>query len=243
MNSALKSWLSVLAMISIIAGSAIVLLGGIPVFAENASSHPDVIDPRQSVFGLTYGEWAVKWWQHVLAIPGGTNPVNDPDGAFCNLGQSSGPVFFLAGASGPVTRSCTVPAGKTIVFPIINVECSTVEESPFFGNNGQELNSCAAAIIDAVGIETLKVSIDENKVKDLTPFRMQSPLFNFSMPADDNFLNVTGGVTSGSSVSDGYWIIVKPLSPGPHVIHFEGAVTSGPFNGYSQNVTYELTVQ
>jgi hypothetical protein len=35
-------------------------------------------------------------------------------------------------------------------------------------------------------------------------------------------------------VSDGYWVAVKPLSPGMHVIHFEG--------GGWQNVTYYLTV-
>ncbi len=36
--------------------------------------------------------------------------------------------------------------------------------------------------------------------------------------------------------------MVKPLPPGQHVIHFEGAFVSGPAAGLAENVTYVLTV-
>ncbi len=44
-------------------------------------------------------------------------------------------------------------------------------------------------------------------------------------------------------VSDGYWLMLKPLSPGNHVILWEGAFVSGPGAGFSQNVTYNLIVK
>lgn len=89
--------------------------------------------------------------------------------------------------------------------------------------------------------DALKVIIDGKKVKKLGHFRVQSPLFGFTTPAENNLLGLPG-VTSGSSVSNGFWLILKPLSPGNHVIHFEGAFVSGPGAGFSQNVTYNLSV-
>ncbi len=62
------------------------------------------------------------------------------------------------------------------------------------------------------------------------------------MPATDNILGLDG-VTSGSSVSDAYLVILKPLPPGSHVIHFEGMFVSGPAAGGSFGVTYNLTAQ
>ena len=62
-----------------------------------------------------------KWWKWVLAIPASQNPIFDQTGADCGLGQNGG-VWYLAGTTGgAVTRTCTIPAGKSIFFPIINV--------------------------------------------------------------------------------------------------------------------------
>jgi hypothetical protein len=69
-----------------------------------------------------------------------------------------------------------------------------------------------------------------------------SPVFDFRMPAEDNALFLPG-VTSGSSVSDGYCLLLEPLRQGRHVLHFEGAVTSGRGAGSKQSITYNLTVR
>ena len=140
-----------------------------------------------------------------------------------------------------VERTCTVSAGKALFFPIINAECSTVEPCPFHGDDGQELRTCVGGVTEGVGIKSVKVTIDRKNLHDLKSFRVQSPLFVFVMPGTNNFLGLPG-VTSGSSMSDGYWIMLKPLSPGNHKLHFEAKVTSGPGAGFSQDVTYNLTV-
>jgi len=45
----------------------------------------------------------------------------------------------------------------------------------------------------------------------------------------------------GKAVSDGYWIMLKPLAKGPHTLTFSGTETwpSGPF---TVTVTYDLTI-
>jgi hypothetical protein len=213
------------------------------LFAQAGDNqNPGVFPPDAIVFGKTYGEWSAEWWQWNFSIPVPNNPTFDTAGQHCGV-QQSRPVFFLAGIGSPVavTRKCTVRSETPLFFPLINAECSNVESPPFFGSTDEERLACAQALIDGVGISTLKVTIDGVDVKSLRRFRVESPPFDFKMPAQNNILFLPG-VTSGRSTSDGYWLMLKPLSPGTHVIHFEAAFVSGPGAGFSQDVTYVLTV-
>jgi len=197
--------------------------------------------PNENVLGMSYGDWSAAWWQYILLFTNDVSPYADTTGQYCNEGQG-GPVFFLVGGPvNPTIRSCTIPAGKALFAPIINFECSSVEPDGFQGRNDQEARACAALWDDGTDIKHLKFTIDRKKVKGLGDFRVQSPFYYFNMmPEFNNFLGVDA--TEGYSVSDGYWVMVKPLSPGTHVIHFEGSVASGPGAGAVQNVTYNLTV-
>ncbi len=104
----------------------------------------------------------------------------------------------------------------------------------------QRLCSCAATFGDAIDAKTLAAAIHSKKVDELASFRAQSPVFGFTLPAG-NVLGVDQG--AGFLVSDGYWLMLRPLSPGKHRIHFRRAYKSGsPCNGFSQDVPYELTV-
>jgi len=85
---------------------------------------------------------------------------------------------------------------------------------------------------------TLEASVDGVKLKNLSDNRVQSPVFSLSLPADAVF-----GLPSGTSlpeVSDGYWLMLAPLSAGKHTIHFKGVDNSGV---YTVEVTYKLTVK
>lgn len=210
--------------------------------AENANEPNQVVyAPNTNVMGMSYGDWSAAWWQYVLAYRNTGGPYGDVTGQYCNEGQG-GPVFFLVGGPvNPTNRTCTIPAGKALFIPIINVECSTAELPPFYGANAQEARACAALYNDGIDLKSLKMTIDGRHIRDLDEFRVQSPFYAFIVPPDDNFLGVPGA-TSGSSVSDGYWVMVKPLAPGVHVIHFEGAYVTGPGAGTIQNVTYTLHV-
>jgi len=195
-------------------------------------------------FGMAYGDWQVAYWQYVFSIPVSVNPVIDATGADCSVAQSGGPVFFLNSAffGAPVTRTCAVPAGKALLIPIAAWECSSVEPAPSYGANPQDMRTCAGTVMDGFGARTLKLTVDGTKISEAQKMRVQTPYFQFTMPATGNFLGLDG-VTSGSSVSDAYLVMLKPLAPGNHVIEFEGAFVSGPAAGASFGVTYHLTVQ
>lgn len=71
--------------------------------------------------GKTYAEWSAKWWQWVFSIPA-PNPQLAQGALDCSVNQS-GAVWFLAGSptgSESFERSCTVPRGKSLFFPVLN---------------------------------------------------------------------------------------------------------------------------
>lgn len=89
-----------------------------------AKAAEKIIAVNENTYGNTYGEWSAEWWQWALSIPAADSPITDPTGAKCTQ-QQSGPIFYLAGTNGdpaltPVTRTCTVPGGKALFFPILN---------------------------------------------------------------------------------------------------------------------------
>ena len=217
-----------------------------------AAGAVEVVPPAQNAVGMTAGDWSAAWWQYVLQIPLETNPAADSNGANCGVDQTAGPVFFLTGnftGSTAVTRYCSVPIGRTLVIPLVNAECSTLEPPPFYGANEKELRSCAASTIDAVDTASLQLTVDGVSVPALYKYRAQSPVFTFHVPAK-NILGLKTGKkvglsgTSGSAVSDGYWVLLKPLPPRPepYTINFKGTIGAGS-SAFTIDVTYVLSIQ
>lgn len=95
------------------------LLGVTPALAHEDGPLIAPIDTKPA--GQTYGRWAAAWWEWVLGVPGASNPAADPTGQYCAQRQVDR-VWFLAGSfsSAPVVRSCSIPAGKSLFFPLIN---------------------------------------------------------------------------------------------------------------------------
>jgi hypothetical protein len=223
---------------SAILGLALLLVASNAALADSA--HLTVIPPAtaEAQTGRDYGEWSAVWWKTMLALSNSQSPIMDFVGVECHRGERPS-VFLLAGAgtTDSVSRRCTVPTDKPIFMPIINVECSNVEVGTvYFGATAADRAKCAAQIVDTAS--NLVVTLDGVAVPNPGRFRAASPPFSFTMPAAQNFLGVPG-VTSGRSASDGYWILLRPPSPGKHVIHVEGAFLSTAAS-FSQNVTYLL---
>jgi len=90
---------------------------------------------------------------------------------------------------------------------------------------------------------TIEASIDGVPLRDLNDYRVQSPVFSVTLP-EGNILEGFG-VPSGTyapMVSDGYWLMLAPLSTGAHTIHLKSITTGGPFAGIETEVTYHLTI-
>jgi hypothetical protein len=102
------------------------------------------------------------------------------------------------------------------------------------------LTEGARAIIDLV--TQLEVVVDGQPLNDLFNYRATSRLFTFT--ADPSLVAfdpcVTG--TPQFGVTDGYWILMNPLPPGPHTIFFRGLVDFGGGSTFEVQATYNLTV-
>lgn len=207
---------------------------------SSISSTPTPFPADTIQYNLTYANWTARWWQWALSIPEDRNPAADETGENCHEGQS-GPVWFLAGTFGGLNeRVCTIPAGKSILFPVLNGECSYAEYPDL--RSESELRECAVSSNE--GVSELMVTIDGNVIDEsqLRSYRIQSPLFEINFPSGNIY-----GVGEGPSqaVSDGFWVFLPPLLPGEHEIHFRGALvdfTTAATNNFVTESKYHITV-
>ena len=132
-------------------------------------------------------------------------------------------------------RACP---GKALFFPILNSlwgaavgDCVPTNPGVPVPCNIAILRKSAADSMDSV---TLKAAIDGEPVEDLRQQRVQSPVLTITFPNDK--------VLYTPNVSDGYWLLLSPLSAGKHTIYFKGEFTDGIFKGIKVEVTYNLTV-
>jgi hypothetical protein len=211
--------------------AAALALGSVcPLGAVAPGSQPPVLPPTAHPYGQSYGEWAADWWQWALSQPAASNPLVDPTGAQC-ANEQTGKVWFLAGTltGGPVTRSCTVAAGTALLFPVLNA---------FFcvDPGGEDPGEAALrANVAYVGSATgLTATIDAAAVPNVSAYFEESAIFSVTLP-EDNIFDAPGGAY-GPCVDAGYYVVVRPLPPGEHTIHFTGMV-----DDFTVDVTYNIT--
>jgi hypothetical protein len=190
-------------------------------------------------FGLPYGIWAAHWQKWMAEIPTPDNPTIDTTGKNCGLNQS-GPVWFLTGTTGgSAERSCTIPAGKAIFFPVMGSECSYAE-NPIVKSE-RDLAICAQA--DDNIATNLQASIDGKSILQLEKYRVTSPLFNLTFPTTNIFGSPAGPT---KSIVDGFFVFLQPLTSGKHELHFSGLTPGDPTTGtanFAVDVTYHLLVK
>ncbi len=99
------------------------------------------------------------------------------------------------------------------------------------------LRKPAAANVD--NPQLLEVSIDDVRVQNLAQNRVTSPVFSAFFPQKAIFGLEPG--THSPLVSDGYWVLLNPLSRGAHTIHIKG-IANPSAGGFVVDVKYHLTV-
>ena len=181
----------------------------------------ELFRPQEKPYGLTYGQWTVKWWQWAHATPKSTNPLLDETGKYASIDQD-GPVWFLAGTAGEnkvIQRICKIPSEKSILFPVINYEMNTIEkpelkrESELIRHVIEDVNDIIikSAIIDGISVPIYRI-------------RSDPPIFPLTINSDNGF-GIQGGCTNATA--DGYWVFLKSLPQGEHNIYFHGSCSSG----------------
>src|SRR3954454_20436949 len=97
------------------------------IFADDIN--PGTFSPDSSPHNISFPIWTTKWQQWLMSTPENINPAADSTGKYCSLNQN-GSVWFLAGTLGSsADRTCNIPKGKDILFPIIASECNE-KDSP-----------------------------------------------------------------------------------------------------------------
>jgi hypothetical protein len=173
-----------------------------------------------------YQTLATKWW--AWAIGEDLAPITETGAVDCAAGQQ-GNTWFLSGSGfnvGSITRSCTVPAGTQLFFPVVNAFCAELPAT--FTMQLHELRACAAETVDLFARSDLTATVDGVAVPMV---RAQSALFPLHLGESNPF-----GAPAGTyqETADGYWVLLDPLPPGEHTIHFAASPVL--------DVTYTLTI-
>jgi hypothetical protein len=202
-----------------------------------ANPNPGVIPNK----GPQYGALGASWWQWAFSF-GADVPYFNTGGPVDISAHQSGHVWFLAGANNGLTtpRTGVVPAGPSLFFPLANL-INDYPCPPSFGFEpppGETLEH----FLQRTGNDALPydldlfASIDGVPLTGLSAYRATSSMFQFK--ADPALASydpcITGTPQPGVAV--GYWLLLTPLTPGTHTLHF-GAPAMG------QDITYILKVK
>jgi hypothetical protein len=201
-------------------------------FLSPAVAQTDIaVPPSEGVAGMSQAAWSEAWWQWAGSFEQGDSPVADRTGASCQLKQKA-QVWFLAGTYGTrrTTRTCKVPRDTFLFFPLINYVSMPA-------TNTDPCGVCCPHYVQTVKQFTdepsnLVLELDGVRIDDLARYRQATTqCFDMGALAEPKYHVFP-------SATNGYYVMLRPLSPGKHVLNFGGMLP-----GMSQAVTYTLLVE
>ena len=207
---------------------SILACGAIACAVQAQGANELSVSPVEDVDGMSQAEWSRAWWQWAGSFKQSESPVADTTGALCGLKQS-GQVWFLAGTYGTrrTVRTCTVPKGKYLFFPLINYVVM-----PPVGRSVSCMAVMSSAARMTEDVSALVLEVDGVRMENLVAHRQATRgCFDMGALAEPK-TNVF------PSAANGYYVMLKPLSPGRHTLNFGGALPS-----MVQAVTYTLQVE
>jgi hypothetical protein len=207
--------------------------------------------------GLSYGEWNAEWWQWALTTPfNEDHPLYDnspPPSTVSNEGLPGYDALFLGSSlngQAEVNRDITISPGTKILIPLFNaVEIDLSPSDPNDPNSEYIPDDATVADLQPPlnelmkGVEINFIEIDGIPITD--PERSPSDLFLMGPFPEENVfgVNIQEGAVA-NSLADGYYLMLTPLSPGLHEIHFKTSGAPNPDGTIpSQEVTYTITVE
>jgi hypothetical protein len=226
----------------------IALTGLLVTTAASAEAGSKVVQPGDEFAGKSYNQLASDWANWLVQEPIATHPAFDPDGRFCHLNQH-GKVWFLASTFGGVAdRTCEIPAGKAIFLSLGGVQVSFAPEFPAAGEPCSQMATLLERVrcdVNRVAVApdvTFQLTLDGQPVGDLFAYRAQSTPGGFTLRVPDPSFLTDLGLPAGNrfpAVADGYFLFLKPLSPGTHTLNLRMTNPGEPVRG----VDYTLIVE
>lgn len=171
---------------------------------------PQNYDITDYPLGLTWTEWVEEWWKwyHNLSIGAPLENTNK----FGNSDRSIVNVWFLDNDFNEnVRQKHMIPKGRGIFFPILK-NLINFHEYPYLQEES-DLRKYAKMEMDKP--LKIRVLVDNIEIADVKKNRVHTRLFDIRVhsKSDDSIYVQT------KAVSDGYWIFLRPLEPGSHVVH------------------------
>ena len=135
-------------------------------------------------------------------------------------------------------RTCSVPEGHSLFFPVINyVNFYSPQCPPLTGKTVKQLRDYIQPFIN--GIHDVSVTLDGQEInKTLLRFVISDP-FEIALPPD-NVFDCPADIYS-PAVDAGDYASLPPLGPGSHMLHFHGESDS-ELGDFVNDVTYNLIV-
>jgi hypothetical protein len=225
---------------------------------------------------VTARQLDAAWWSWAASTPMSQSPLNggDPNysDAQCNgqpVTKTASKTWFLAGSAAALSedggsiisgsgeeRTCDVPAGSQLFFPILNTFCGT----PVDADTPEELSECAKTFTDDMLADgEYYVKVDGQDVAEEQIVRAQSSPYTINFyddpnSEDDNIFASSGYLGEQTAASAGLYVKLPPLSKGEHTIEWGGIfdyeggpIYEGgpvyPYFQFGQETTYNLTVK
>lgn len=200
--------------------------------------------PNARPYGHSMIHWSERWWKWAERIPLNRNPNVDTVGQDCVNGQDDHVwnLPSLVGTTGTATRACAIPGGKALV---INLSSAWNDypcpDTSFHPAPGQTLYQfLIQGVVPIVNMATnLSLVVDGQSLANPTAYRFTSD--DLAYFTGSTTLDVLDPCITGHrqpAVVDGYFVMLKPLATGPHVITFSASDPGG-----TSTVTYNLTVK
>jgi hypothetical protein len=191
-----------------------------------------------------YSLLAAEWWQWALEAPTPDNPLLDTTGADCAVDQPSALLWYLAGTVGsePVSRTCVVPRGRALFFPVVNLFYGAFLNDPPETRTTKFVRAQVACVEGSTGT----VTVDGRTLPARLLVNEKSRIFSVQLP-DDNIFGLTPEIATdlllSPSADQGTYVLLPPLRLGQHIIRIQS--TLSPACGFVQrtDVTYTLTIR
>lgn len=140
------------------------------------------------------------------------------------------PTFLKLYGTQRTIRTCTVPRDKYLFFPLINYVVMPTTKDASCASCCASLAQTAKSITDHPS--NLVLDLDGRRIEGLASYRqITTQCFDMGALAEPKYRIFP-------SAANGYYVMLRPLRPGKHVLNFGGMLPA-----MSQAVTYTLFVE
>lgn len=207
-------------------------------------------------FGISYSDWVAKFWNWDFSIPidSQTNILAGLKDNGCLMHKDNSMVMLVDTAAGGIWKQkCTISRTEGILIPIWTGECDQALKG-FDSYSFKQLSECARAY--DLGIVKGQVKVDNTPVATLDAIDYKTNVmnnvtevytkqFNAIVPKESHLVSERYGTFPAAA--HGWFVFLKPLQPGNHVVYYQNSVEattlSGAGNMNSGQFTYYLNVK